>query len=300
LNWILYDRSPDCFVSPWESPSRRPGLLGNSFQPDGVAKLFDLAIAAGTPEWRGPHFAPVFVATASTPWMFLGVDHVHEAEISPTAEEIGIWSTAAIVTRGSVGTEALARIGIQAQTMPCPSLFAAEWEQPSRALSTVGVIVQNDSVVNQSIPEDLKQETIRLIGDLRERYQVVAISNYINEFQELCGKLDVPVRYSYDSTEYAAIMSGCDVIVSTRLHSAFLANSLLKPAIVVNPNVRVLSATELYPHVLVRETKQVLECLRELDIDTTVRDLFNWKRMVESQYRGLLIAHLQRYGLYQL
>lgn len=262
--------------------------------------MFDLVIAAGTPEWRGPHFQAVFRAAQSRPWLFLGIDHVHEEDISPTPEEIRIWTTAFIVTRGRLGTEALARIGVEAHTLPCPSLFAATWERPGRALNSIGVVLQNDRVLNQSIPSTLQAESIHLIHSLRKHYKVVVFCNYIDDFVQISEIPDVPVRYSYDSNEYLDMMSECDVIVSTRLHSALVANSLLKPAIVVSGSSRVLSATEQYPYVSVVEPRHVLQYLRQLDMDVTVRGLLNWKRSVETEYKELLIEQLRRYGLYSL
>ncbi|HYP14527.1 MAG TPA: polysaccharide pyruvyl transferase family protein, partial [Bryobacteraceae bacterium] len=289
LNWILYDRSPDSFVEPWECPSRRPGLLGNSYQPQAGGEVFHLAIAAGTPEWRGPHFESVFRSTRPTPWMFLGVDHVHDEPIQPTDEELSILRTASVVTRGALGAEALSRLGVSSHTLPCPSLFAAKWERPTRQLARVGVVLQSDAIQNQSVPTPLKTASIRLVRDLNKHYQVTVFCNYIDEFRAFRSTLDVPVRYSYDSAEYMDMMSDCDVIVSTRLHSAFLANSLLKPAIVMNDSSRVQSAAALYPYVFPLEPQTVLPFLQQLDVQLVGRQLFNWKRVQEDRYKNLLI-----------
>ncbi len=262
----------------------------------------DLIVAGGTPEWIGPHFESLMMLpdAASKPWFFLGIDHIHP-EFSPTAQEVQILSRAFITARGRLAFDALKTIGLVVPILPCPSLFASPWEHPVRAINSVGVVIQNDCILNQCVSTELKRQTLTLVQDLAARFQTRIICNYIDEFMELLRlPTDVAIHYSYDSADYFKLVAQCDLIVTTRLHSALLANSLVKPAIVVNRDPRVLSAIDPCPYIFAADPKDVLKQLNVMDAGTIGRNLFNWKRNIEQHYIALIMERLQRHGLYQL
>lgn len=299
INWILYDRSPDCFEEPWGAPARRPLLLGNSFQPGEQLPPVDLLVMAGTPEWLGPHLEPLALIrhTSAAPVFYLGIDYPSaELPLSPADREMLAQSL--VVARGPMARQALETLGIRAHLLPCPALFSASTEYPARTLRRIGIVLQSDRVANQSISPELKCRMLALVSRLRERYSVKVICNYIDEFLEFSPAADCPVCYSYDSNDYFAYLADCDLVVSTRLHSAIVANSLLKPAILTNAEPRVTSAVEPLPHVVVCEPEAVPGILEHFDIDPAVRNLFNWKREQEAQYLELLRGALHEHGLY--
>ena len=87
-------------------------------------------------------------------------------------------------------------------------------------------------------------------------------------------------------------------MISTRLHSALIANSLLKPAILTNSGARATSAVEHCPYIFVREPEDVPSFLERFELDPAARKLFNWKRTQEAQYLEILRDALQQHGLY--
>jgi len=298
-SWMLYDRSPDCFLEPWAASARRPHLLGNSYQPAGELPAVDLVIVAGTPEWLGPHLQPLARAAHSSaaPVFYLGIDYP-TTELPCTPEDLGMLAGALIVTRGRIATEALQARGFPARVMPCPALFSAPIEYPARALKTHAVVLQSDRVPNQSVTAELKARMIGILPALQSRYRVKVVCNYIDEYLEFSAALDCPVHYSYDADDYYGILSDCDLVISTRLHSALIANSLLKPAILTNSEPRAASAAEVCPHIYIREPEDVSTFLDRFEPDPAVRSLLNWKRTQEAHYLELLRNALQAHGLY--
>lgn len=299
LNWILYDRSPDCFQEPWGNPARRPLLLGNSYQPGEKLPALDLVVIAGTPEWLGPHLEPLarIRHTSDAPVFYLGIDYP-SADLPCSAEDLRILSNALIVTRGRTALQALEALGVRAHVLPCPALFSASVEYPARTPGRIGLVLQSDRVANQAVSNELKSRMLALLPVLQERFPVKIVCNYIDEFLEFSAATDCAVCYSYDSRDYFDFLADCDIVISTRLHSAIIANSLLKPAIITNPDHRVSSAIELYPHIVACEPEAVPGVLDGFELDSTVQRLFNWKRTQESHYLEILRGALRAHGLY--
>ncbi len=298
LDWILYDRSPACFVEPWTAPDR-VSSLANSYQPAAGLAGIDLLLIAGTPEWLGPHLAPLtsVYQPPSPPVFYLGIDYP-AAEIPLSPADLRMLSQALIVTRGAIATQALQALNLQPRRMPCPALFSAPFEYPARTLKSVAVVLQSDRVPNQSIPSALKDRMLQLVSALASRFTVKVVCNYIDEYREFSSSLACPVCYSYDSDDYFAILSDCDLVVSTRLHSALIANALLKPAILTHTGPRLTSAVQHCPYIFVREPEDVPAFLEQFQPDPAVRNLFNWKRAQEAQYLEILRGALRQHGLY--
>jgi hypothetical protein len=299
VNWILYDRSPDCFLEPWVKSRRKPHLLGNSYQPGEELPAVDLVVMAGTPEWLGPHVEALarIRHTSAAPVFYLGIDYP-TTELPCSPDDIRMLSGALIVTRGGIARRALQALGIQAHMLPCPALFAAPFEYPARALKSIGIVLQSDRVPNQAVSAAIKARMLGMLPLLQPRFSVKIICNYIDEYLEFSSSLDCPVCYSYDSGDYFRLLSDCDMVISTRLHSALIANSLLKPAIMTNAGPRVYSAAELCPYIFVREPEDVPAFLEHFEPDPVTRNLFNWKRNQEAQYLEILRGALQEHGLY--
>lgn len=297
VNWILYDRSPDCFERPWESSTRRERLAGDSSPPRNDFVPADLVIAAGTPEWIGPYFKSLLDLqfASQVPWLFLGIDHGYST-LKLTPVEFAVLSRALVIVRGELAHHALRTVGVNSFMLPCPSLFASDWEHPCRQLRSIGVVIQRDHVINQSIFTDLKGRMTDLVTGLAARYEVQIVCNYIDEFLEFSAILPGRVLYSYDSSDYIGILSRCDAVVATRLDSAFLANSMCKPAIVINSSPRISSAAALYPYAILSSPEAVLENLKRIHVDSFVRRLLNWKRLTEELYLKIMSGWLMDHG----
>lgn len=298
LVWVLYDRNPDLFPHPWESPNRREAQLSNSYSP-GRALDVDIAVVAGTPEWHGPHLEPLFdeFQARPVPWLFIGIGHASES-VTLTAGALRIIKTALVTTRDHLAASALSSYGVRAPVMPCPSIFGAPLEVPTRQIRRIGLVIQSDRVINQRISSDLKTRTLRLADTLLGAYDVRIICNYIDEFLELSERFPRNLFYSYEPMDYVDVLSTCDFVISTRLHSAFLASSMLKPAVVLNPDPRVTSALRAWPHVEYWTPEEVPVRLNSVDVNLWVRTLLNDKRHTERVYVKLLRTHCEQHGLY--
>ena len=299
LNWILYDRAPDCFVEPWTAPDRKPNLLANSLQPRDGCLIPDLLVIAGTPEWLGPHVQTLACLHRAhpSPVFYLGIDYP-SSDLPCTPDDLHMLSQALILTRGTLATQSLRALGFQPRRLPCPALFAAPIEYPARSLESIAVVLQSDTGGLHAISPDLKTRMLHLLPHLASRFRVKIVCNYIDEFLEFSRSLDLPVCYSYDAADYCGILADCDLVISTRLHSALLANSLLKPAIVTNNGARITSAVEACPYIYVREPEEVPAFLNSFAVEAPARDLLNWKRIQEAEYLHLLRGALQKHGLY--
>ncbi len=299
LNWVLYDRNPDCFVEAWRSPERRHNLQANSLQPAAALPPVDLIVIAGTPEWLGPHIEPLAALreTSKAPVFYLGIDYP-STNLPLSPNDWRMLDQAFIVTRGPIAAQALRAAGLEPHTMPCPALFSAPVEYPSRTLKTFGVVLQSDCPGPQAISTDLKSRMLRLLPLLAARGPVKVVCNYIQEFFEFSSTLEFPVSYSYDAGDYYSLLSDCDMVITTRLHSALIANSLLKPAIVTNRAPRLASAADLCPHISLLEPEAVPGFLDSFDAETEGKNLLNWKRRQEADYLELLRSALHAHGLH--
>lgn len=300
ISWLLYDRSPDAFDRPWDAEARPRRAMANSWAPEFDCPV-DAVILAGTPEWYGAHLRPVFerFADSSVPLFFLGIGHISD-HAALNAIETSILRRAFITVRDELAEAALAAHGIGSELLPCPSLFSSPCEAPTRRLRSIAVVLQTSRVVNQSIPAALEAAMLALVAELARTYEVSVVCNYIDEYCRFSPVLDCPVLYSYDSTEYFEILSRFDMVISTRLHSGFVANSLGKLAIVTHDTPRVSAARQQFPFIYGCAPEEVPARLASVDLDGESRRLFNWKRTVETDYVHLLSNALTRYGLHSV
>ncbi|MGA8027945.1 MAG: hypothetical protein WB992_12455 [Bryobacteraceae bacterium] len=271
VNWILYGDNPDWLDEPLPE--------------------IDLVVATGSAEWTGRSFEKLLklIGTLDVPWCFMGIDHPSDDKLRLTAEELAALSGACVVVRNPPALNALAGAGIASCLLPCPSLFAAKIERPSRQCSTVGVVVQSESF-------DLKDKILALVQALRRGYRVRVICNDVDGAVELSNVLPEPALYGFDSGQFMSMLASCDAIVSTAPGPAILGNSLLKPSILVGSDHCLAQSSKLYPYVLCRPPEQANAALQAIDVDSFVRKLFNWKRDIEEKYLEVLRPWLSNHG----
>lgn len=296
-NWELYDRNPDLFIKPWHSSEQKTGLFSNSFHCESISG-FDLIVMAGTPEWIGPHLKRLYELIIDTPkpCLLLGIGYPN-AQISFSPNEVKVLSNAFITTRDQHALKELEKIGIPSRMLACPALFSSSIEDPPQSLTRVGMVIQSDRTINQMISSELKIQMMNLLDELEKVYQVDIICNYVDEFHEIMNLKKYRVRYEYDASCYEHIIRNYDIVVSTRLHAAILANSVLKPAIIINTDTRVDGAVGNFPFIHNLSPSEVLSFFKNIDIEEETQALLKWKRIQQEEYLLLIKSALNNYNI---
>ena len=290
FNWMLYDRNPDLFLDGYKNPKHRKNLLGNSFHHEN-GQCIDIAVIAGTPEWFGAPLLEFYDAVKKNnlPLFLLGVGYI-DAPITFSENEQYCFknSLKTAIARDEYASRALTSIGINHQILPCPALFASRKERAITKLKKIAFILQTDRTICQSIPAKLIHGSICEIRKIRMNgFKVDVICHHVDEFVDFAKNL-APVRYSFDSYDYLNILSDYDLIISTRLHGAILANSLGKPAIMINPgDTRCKGASSLFPFIYSTDLNNLSTTINKIEIDTMNR-LIEWKHEIKHKYLDIL------------
>lgn len=290
INWVLYDRNPDLFVDGFDNPLHKEKIWGNSFHGHDPKSL-DVAVITGTPEWFGPPLKGLYKAVreADLPLLVLGVGYV-DAPITFTEDEIYCLKNLAriITVRDEYASRAFNEIGIQHNVLPCPALFASMKEDIPNEIKRIGFIIQTNKTVNQSVPEEISHACAYTVKRLREKgFTVDVICHYIDEFIEFARTL-APIRYSYEARDYINILKDYDLIISTRLHGAILANSLGKPAVLLyDDDSRIKGASTLFHYIYISKPDTLLDNLNKIDL-SKMNELIEWKGQLKRRYLEIL------------
>jgi len=294
INWILYDRNPDLFVDGFNNPVHKGKIWSNVFNIHHDPRCIDLAVVAGTPEWSGLPLKGFYqtVKKGNIPLILIGVGYI-DAPIHFNDDEIycfrKLLKTA--IVRDEYASLALNKIGISHTILPCPALFSSLKETVPAGLRKIGFTIQSNMTENQSVSIETSYACANTVNKLREKGFIVdVICHYIDEFIEFAINL-APVRYSYDASDYLVILDNYDLIISTRLHSAILANSLGKPAMLVNSDSRCTGAASQFPFIYNSTPETIID-----DISTfTMKDmngLIQWKAEIKDKYLLILTEAL--------
>ena len=290
INWVLYDRNPDLFIDGFSNPLHKDRIWGNSFHHKDT-RCFDLALIAGTPEWMGLPLKGFYEAVkeGSLPLIILGVGYI-DAPITFSEDELYSFHNLLKVAtvRDEYASRAFNEVGIRHEILPCPALFASLKETVPEGIKKIGFIIQTSKTPNQSVPEELSQASAHTIKRLRNMgFEVDVVCNYIDEFVEFARTLAL-VRYSYDAHDYIDILKDYDLIISTRLHGAILANSLGKPAMMLNiDDSRCRGASSKFPFIYLSSPDTIIEdvsTFKTKDLDKLVQ----WKAQIKNTYLAIL------------
>jgi len=290
INWVLYDRNPDLFIDGFKNPLHRGSLWGNSFHGHDP-KSIDVAVIAGTPEWFGPSLSGFYKAVreANLPLIVLGAGYI-DAQINFTDDEIYCLKnlTRVVTVRDEYAARELNKIGVSHEILPCPALFASSSEKIPSDLKKIGLIIQTDKTLNQSVKEELAHVLLWAVKKLRDAgFNTDIICHYIDEFIEFSRTFE-NVRYSYDARDYINILNGYDLVISTRVHGAILANSLGKPAMVLHTSdSRIKGISIPFPFIYVSEPNTLLNDLNNIDL-SKMNELVRWKKQVKERYLKFL------------
>lgn len=281
VNWILYDRNPDILGM--------ERIWGNSWRGEPLNGV-DLAVFAGTPEW---YREPVkrlcsAILEAKVRTLYLGVGGAIP-QITFGQEDVGCLKAASlIVCRDETAARAVRGIGVPAHVLPCPAFYVHKEDEvrtgslPRR----IGISYQLSKTPNQHIDPHLSAAVIAMIDEIRNKYEVVMICHYKDEYFDALRK-GWAVRYSYDAAEYEGFYNECDAVVSTRLHGAILAASCGVPAFLVNECLRATGAAAHFPEML-WSIQSIPEVLEKLDIEAMSERIIAYKKSTREDFQALI------------
>lgn len=290
INWVLYDRNPDLFVDGFSHPLHKNRVWGNSFH-NRDPQCIDMAMIAGTPEWMGLPLKGFYraVIDGNLPLVMLGVGYI-DAPITFTKEELYCFKNQlkVITARDEHASRALNEIGIGHEILPCPAIFVSTHETIPADIRKIGFVIQTNKTLNQSVPEELSHACAHIVRKLRVKgFEVEVVCHYIDELVDFSRALS-PVRYSYDAHDYIDILNDYDLIISTRLHGAILANSLGKPAMMLNSDdPRCKGTLSQFPFIYTSSPDTIIvdvSTFKREDLDGIVR----WKAQIKDRYLSLL------------
>ena len=167
--------------------------------------------------------------------------------------------------------------GPAVHVLPSPALFSAVWEYPVRYPPTVGLVYETSggSANGDSLSTRWASQ---IANEMRTRFRLM--------FFGITSKTEGP---TLASAPFRDALNRCDIVISFDLAYAVIANSLLKPAILIEaaPPAKPCPA-DLLPFVLRLDPSRVYSEVASMNLEKIRRDLFNWKRFVEYRYVELL------------
>jgi len=290
INWVLYDRNPDLFVEGFSNTQRRGVIWGNSYHHDSP-ECFDMALVAGTPEWMGRPLEGFYstVRKGDLPLFVMGAGYIDAPIVFSEDELFCFQNVLKLATvRDEYASRALNEISIRHEILPCPALFASKVESTPRTVKKIGFIMQTNKTDNQKVTEELSYACAYTVDQLRKKgFDVDVVCHYIDEFVEFAKVLS-PVRYSYDSRDYISMIGSYDLVLSTRLHGAILANSLGKPAIMLNnDDSRCTGAASQFPFIYASTPENIINDVMAFDPKNS-EQLVQWKTGIKDSYLFLL------------
>jgi hypothetical protein len=292
-----------CFHCDWNwirhgnEHNGRRDEAGSSSTPRTDLDTIDLVVATGSPEWNGSQYSALInlQSIVTLPWLFLGLDHTGR-DLKLSVEEHNVLSKGLVIVRESLAYAVLRNAGIHGWMLPCPSLFASDWEHPSRRVRSIALTVhaENRNKTPCAADTEMMAEVARKLSRI---FEVRASSDSINVFFELPLYLHRNVLYHRDLNEQMKLFSSCDLVVTNHYYTGLIANSMLKPALFVTPQPDSFRDTALYPYIVNSRPEDVLRQVQEIDFDALSRKLLNWKINMEQQYLMVLRPWFQTHAL---
>jgi hypothetical protein len=302
FNWLLWNRNPDMFIDGWNQPFMSPHRWTNAVKMPSL-EICDLVVLAGSPEWHGGPVEPIYrelLVYKDKPLICLGVGSGEgEVKLSPMEIEVLSRDNTLITTRSRELAESInSQLKMEkARALPCPAVFCKIEEASITKGNSLGCILQDSSVVNQSIPENCAKI---LLEGLKRNGSLEAVCFYYPEFARYARLLE-KVHYSFESQDYLSrILPIFKALISTRLHGAIAALSLGIPAALVDfGSLRLRTTAALYKDVLpYLGPSDAIDWLLSLDDDKISQNrqtILEFKKNLELQYMSEIRNFAQRF-----
>ncbi len=290
-NAVIYNRHPS--ITPrrntlkhrWSKPEPVPHY-DNSFILDQPG-VIDYVVFAGTPEWYGGQRMDDlhrFIADQNIRCSFIGVGIPKVPVFSETLKHILNTQTDLIVARDPNCYEAVRQFA-NAHFLPCPALFSAPANRQRTRLDKLGVVIQDISTRNHSIPHELSVRLEQEFSELERNFDVTYIAHYIDDLKFAASR-NKPVLYSAFSEDFAGIFDRFDYIISTRVHGCGMASSLGIPNLLIPHDGR-YSTAEKFLSAIFDPARSLTSQIRDTDIREQSTTLIQHREKSQKEYLEL-------------
>jgi polysaccharide pyruvyl transferase WcaK-like protein len=218
-------------------------FLDNSVKERMPLDYADLAVFAGSPEWRGLRTKKLYssIKEYNIPTLFMGLGtsgpFEYNAENFSEDERYAFDNAKLITCRDEVCYKGLQPIG--AHHLPCPALFSSPSYREVKKVKKIGILYgTNSAVACNNVSNETYEFMMRnyraMIEQLSGEYEIEFVAHYIDELSEF--KKDFPgqtLRYSFDAKDYREIFSEYDLMVGYRVHGIGMCASQGTPGIMI-------------------------------------------------------------------
>lgn len=293
FNPVLFNRNP-AVSTPWNPRwawPRRPYA-----PPENSAQLtaddpVDYVIFAGTPEWTSGVRASrlhEFILRRKLRCAFLGVGLGNAVTPDESLSRILRDQTDLFMARDQLALAA-ASPHVAAEKCSCPAILCCAEAEPRPARPRkVGLVIQADQTLWQSVPTKVMHYLLQQYREISARYETVYIAHYLDDLK-LAQKLGLPCRYSFRAEDYEGLFKDCDLVVTARVHGAGIAASLGIPSILIAHDGRAETGTGFGAIVTPPDT-ELLPLIESTDWAQRSQDIIALKHSVRATYVAKLRA----------
>lgn len=295
-NPVIYNRHPS--ITPRRTTLKhrwsQPHLIAhndNSFILDQKG-FIDYVIFAGTPEWYGGKRMDDlhnYIVENKIRCSFLGVGIPKKPVFSDQLMFIFKNLTDLFIARDPNCYEAV-KEHTKAHYLPCPALFSAPNNTLRTSLSKIGIVIQDTTTVNHSIPDVMATNLMKEYEELEKNYQVKYIAHYIDDLK-YASQINKEALYSAYSEDFADIFNRFDFVISTRVHGCGIASSLGIPNLLIPHDGRYSTAIK-FLSTIYSDATPLIDQIKNINIQESSSKLIEHRKDSEQSYINLLRENL--------
>ncbi|WP_427981932.1 polysaccharide pyruvyl transferase family protein [Agarivorans sp.] len=277
-------------------------FLDNSVKERLPMDYADMAVFAGSPEWRGIRTRKLYesIREYKIPTVFLGLGtsgpFEYNAEQFSEDERYAFDNAKLITCRDEVCHAALAPIG--AHYLPCPALFSSPTFRQVKQVKKIGILYgTNSAVACNNVSDDTYQFMMRnykaMIEQLSADYEIEFVAHYIDELSDF--KKDFPghtLRYSFDAKDYRDIFSEYDLMVGYRVHGIGMCASQGTPGVMIAHDPRASTVKGFLADMVTLDasTDEFMAVVRSAieNVEQRSQALIEHRQATEAKYLELL------------
>ncbi len=327
MNKILFNRNPDVrpkllsynplsgVMLPSEnyyllSAFGRYGFFDNSVSDRQDLSYVDLVVFSGTPEWSGKRLIKLYseIIKHDIPTIFLGLG-AYSTKKSLSKKEKKVLENALLITVRDTKSKQILLSKLKRKDihhLPCPALFSSKSEKQIKSVKNIGLVFSTYKTVpsNRISPQTYYSMNAiykKILSKFKSLY-IYMITHYIDDLPDALKNFnELPVLYSYDSTDYFEIYNIADIVITPRLHGAGIAASMGIPSIYLAHDGRSSAAEGFMSHIINPHNvapQEVVNAVEELikekeKIRAMNKKLIEHKKKVKQNYLRLIKQSLK-------
>jgi hypothetical protein len=282
-NPIIFNRHFGC----WGNPPN------NSFQLRLGMSGINYYVAAGTPQWSGKSFDPLFTELLNNEVRCSLIGVGMNNKITPKCEQILDELTDLVIVRDYTALDHLQKWN--PILLPCPAMFATDIVE-YKEFGPIGLVYMTNMADGNKISDEARTNLIKQYQYILANFKCRIICHTITEYTDALQHFPVSkIRYSYESSDYFKYYKECSLVIGHRLHGGVLAAGMGIPAIGLLDKKHNLYQTER------RQALEVMGCplVDEFETDLSKmiinfdhneehRRLLDFRERTEYRYRSIL------------